>query len=125
MGLQVNSGVPYRPSSVNQPQDPHTESKLCAEQGRFDMSNASSMAVIIIRSPVVYGLNASVSIGALSKAIKLGLPLPLRGVHSGRHLIFMANLADLIIKCIAGTASTNKIFIASDGETISTSDLFN
>jgi nucleoside-diphosphate-sugar epimerase len=123
MGPQVTTGVPYGLNRCSEPHDSYTTSKLCAEQRLLELSNKFAMEVTILRAPVVYGPNAPGSIGSLTKAIKLGIPLPLGGLLNRRHLISIDNMVDLITYCISGSASANEVFIASDDETLSTSDL--
>lgn len=123
MGPQVTSDVPYGLDRPPKPHDSYTKSKLCAEQQLLELSNEFAMEVTILRVPVVYGPNAPGSIGSLTKAIKLGIPLPLGGLPNRRHLISIDNLVDLIVYCISGSASANEVFIVSDDETLSTSDL--
>ena len=123
MGPQVTSGVAYGLSGVPNPHDSYTRSKACAEQKLIELSNESAMQVTILRAPVVYGPNAPGSIGSLCKAIKLGIPLPLGGVLNRRHLISIDNLIDLMMSCISSPEPTDGVFIASDNEALSTSDL--
>lgn len=123
MGPQVTSGVPYVLDSLPNPHDSYTRSKSCAEQGLIELSNELAMEVTILRAPVVYGPNAPGSIGSLTKAIKLGIPLPLGGLLNRRHLIAIDNLVELMVSCISSSVSANGVFIASDDEVLSTSDL--
>ncbi|MDB3882578.1 NAD-dependent epimerase/dehydratase family protein [Amylibacter sp.] len=123
MGPQVTSGVPYGLDSRPSPHDAYTKSKLCAEQRLLELSSELLMEIVIFRVPVVYGPNAPGSIGSLTKAIKLGIPLPLGGLLNRRHLISIENLVDLIISCISASTSAFETFIASDNEALSTSDL--
>lgn len=123
MGPQVTYGVPYDLDMLPNPHDAYTKSKLCAEQGLLELSNELAIEVIILRVPLVYGPNAPGSIGSLIKAIKLGIPLPFGGLFNRRHLISIDNLVELVVSCISSSASADRIFIASDNEAISTSDL--
>ena len=123
MGPQVTSGFSYGPDSHPEPHDPYTRSKAYAEQELLKLSNELAMEVTILRVPVVYGPNAPGSIGSLTKAIKLGIPLPLGGLLNRRHLISIDNLVELMVSCISSSASANGVFIASDDEVLSTSDL--
>ena len=123
MGPQVTSGVPYVFDSLPNPHDSYTRSKSCAEQGLIELSNELAMEVTILRAPVVYGPNAPGSIGSLTKAIKLGIPLPLGGLLNRRHLLDIDNLGELIVSCTSSSALADRVFIASDDEVLSTSDL--
>jgi nucleoside-diphosphate-sugar epimerase len=52
-----------------------------------------------------------------------GIPLPLGAIHNQRSLVALDNLVDLIVTCIHHPAAANQIFIASDGEDLSTTEL--
>ena len=123
MGPQVTSNFSYSPESKAEPHDSYTQSKACAEQELIELSHELSMEIIILRAPVVYGPNAPGSIGSLSKAIKLGIPLPLGGLLNRRYLISRDNLIQLLVLCISNPNSVKGVFIASDSEPISTTDL--
>ena len=55
------------------------------------------MKIVIIRAPVIYGPNAPGSIGSLTKAIRLNIPLPIASANNKRHLISLDNLMNLIL----------------------------
>src|SRR5690606_28022986 len=55
--------------------------------------------------------------------VKLGLPLPLGAVDNRRSLIHVGNLADLLLRAATHPAAANQVFLASDGEELSTTDL--
>ena len=123
MGKQVTYGIPYSIKNKFNPHDFYTESKMYAEQKLLDFSKECSMEIIIIRAPVVYGPNAPGSVGALSKAIRMRVPLPFGSIFNRRHLISIYNLVDLIYSCIISKTSVSGVYIASDNEPISTKDL--
>lgn len=123
MGPQVTDGFSYTRHSKTEPHDSYTRSKLYAERGLYDLSKTSEMKIIIIRAPVVYGPNAPGSIGSLTKAISLNIPLPLASANNKRHLISLDNLMDLILCSITTTLSKYEIFLASDNRPISISEL--
>ncbi|MCY1350784.1 hypothetical protein D9M69_370260 [compost metagenome] len=52
-----------------------------------------------------------------------GVPLPLGGIHNKRSLVALDNLVDLIVTCIEHPAAANQVFLVSDGEDLSTSEL--
>jgi nucleoside-diphosphate-sugar epimerase len=56
--------------------------------------------------------------------LKRGIPLPLGAIlHNRRSLVALDNLVDLILACIDHPAAANQVFLASDGEDVSTTDL--
>lgn len=81
------------------------------------------MEVVIIRPPLVCGPRVQGNFGSLVRQLKLGIPLPLGAIYNKRSLVSVDNLVDLILTCVTHTASLNQIFMVSDGEDISTSEL--
>jgi nucleoside-diphosphate-sugar epimerase len=58
------------------------------------------------------------------KWISRGAPLPFGAVTENRRsLIAVENLADLIVCCTAHPRAANELFLASDGEDLSTAEL--
>jgi nucleoside-diphosphate-sugar epimerase len=51
------------------------------------------------------------------------VPLPLGAICNKRSLIALDNLVDLIITCLDHPAAANQVFLAGDGEDISTPEL--
>jgi nucleoside-diphosphate-sugar epimerase len=122
-GSQTQIGHSF--SEVDQP-NPHNAyaiSKLEAEQGLLRISNESGLEVVIIRPPLVYGLNAPGNFGSLLRAVHRGWPLPLGAVHNQRSLVALDNLVDFIITCINHPQAANQTFLVSDGQDLSTSEL--
>ena len=78
--------------------------------------------MVIIRPPLVYGPGVKGNFANLIKPGK-GLPLPLGAIHNRRSLVALDNLVDLIITCIDHPNATNEVFLASDGQDLSTTEL--
>ena len=57
------------------------------------------------------------------KWVKKGVPLPLGSIHNKRTFVALDNLVDLVITCIEHPVAANQVFLAGDGEDLSTSDL--
>lgn len=55
--------------------------------------------------------------------LEKGRLLPLGAVDNKRSLVGIDNLADLIIRCIDHPAAANQVFLAGDGEDLSTTEL--
>jgi nucleoside-diphosphate-sugar epimerase len=49
--------------------------------------------------------------------------LPFGAIHNQRSLVAIDNLVDLIVTCSSHPAAANQIFLASDGEDLSTTQL--
>lgn len=122
-GERTSSGKPFKPDDVPYPEDAYGISKYEAEQGLLELGSNSTMEVVIIRPPLVYGPKAKGNFATLIKVLKKKIPLPLGAVNNKRSLVSLDNLVDLIITCIDHSAAANQIFLAGDGDDISTTEL--
>ena len=58
------------------------------------------------------------------KWLNRGIPLPLGAIYNNkRSLVALENLVDLIVTCIEHPAAANQVFLLSDGEDLSTTEL--
>ena len=107
------------------PQEPYAISKHEAEQGLLKLAESSLLKVVIIRTPLVYGKGAKGNFGRLTQwaSAKIMIPLPLGAVNNARSLIAIDNLVSFIILCVLHQKSVNQIFLISDNDTISTTEL--
>lgn len=105
------------------PEDAYGVSKLEAEQGLMHLATKTGMEVVIIRPPLVYGPGVKGNFASMIKLVEKGLPLPLGAIHNKRSLVGIDNLVDLIIRCIDHPAAANQVFLAGDGEDLSTTEL--
>ncbi len=120
----VENPSPFREFDLPNPVEPYAVSKLEAEKGLLEIAKETGMEVVIIRPPLVYGPNAPGNFGRLVSAVRRGVPLPLGSVTRNRRtLVGLDNLVDLILTCLHHPAAANQIFLAGDGEDISTTDL--
>ncbi|ART78830.1 UDP-glucose 4-epimerase family protein [Oceanisphaera avium] len=124
IGVNGNiSSKPFMTDDEANPAEMYAQSKWEAEQGLWKIHEETGMALVIIRPPLVYGPDAPGNFGSLVRWIEKGLPLPLGAIHNKRSLVALDNLVDLIITCIDHPAAANQVFLAGDGEDISTSEL--
>jgi nucleoside-diphosphate-sugar epimerase len=125
-GEMTRPGHFYMPNDTFIPNDPYGLSKYEAEQGLLALSKETKMEVVIIRPPLVYGPNVKGNFASMVNWIKKGIPLPLGVVHNQRSLVALDNLVDFIALCTDRERSpnaANKVFLISDGEDVSTSEL--
>jgi nucleoside-diphosphate-sugar epimerase len=122
-GNQTNS--PFLEVDTPNPLEPYAISKYEAEQGLLKLSKNSNLDVVIIRPPLVYGNNAPGNFGRLIRwaSAKFVLPLPLGAVKNARSLVAIDNLVSFIITCILHPKAANEIFLISDDDDISTTQL--
>ncbi|WDU60672.1 NAD-dependent epimerase/dehydratase family protein [Pseudomonas poae] len=117
------TGAPFSEDSVPSPSTDYALSKYEAETGLMQIADATEMEVVIIRPPLVYAAHAPGNFWRLLKLVGTGVPLPFGRVRNSRSMIALENLVDLIIVCISHPAAANQIFLASDGEDLSTGQL--
>ena len=124
--IGVNGNINTRPFCVDDQPNPaehYAQSKWEAEQGLMQLAAETDMEIVIIRPPLVYGSGAPGNFGSLVRWVEKGIPLPLGAIHNKRSLVGIDNLVNLIIRCIDHPAAANQVFLAGDGEDLSTSEL--
>jgi nucleoside-diphosphate-sugar epimerase len=121
-GETTDGRGPFTANEAPKPEDAYGRSKLEAEHGLLTLAQSGTEAVII-RPPLVYGPGVKANFAAMMKWVRRGVPLPLGAVSNTRSLVFAGNLADLIIRAASHRAAANEVFLASDGEDLSTAEL--
>jgi nucleoside-diphosphate-sugar epimerase len=114
---------PFLACNIASPQDPYAVSKYEAEQALFKLSQETGMEVVCIRPPLVYGPGVKANFLAMIYFINLGLPLPFGSICNNRSLIGLDNLVDLVCTCLRHPAAAGQVFLASDGEDLTTPDM--
>jgi nucleoside-diphosphate-sugar epimerase len=113
----------YRESDPPSPVDAYGLTKLEAEIGLREIEASTSLDLVVIRPPLVYGPDVKANFHALVRAIEKGIPLPFGAVPNRRSLVARDNLVDFIVTCIDHPAARGDTFFVSDGEDISTTAL--
>lgn len=125
-GESTDLGYPFTADQIPLPSDPYGVSKYEAEVGLMILAKETGMEVVIIRSPLVYGPGVKANFLSMMNLIRRGIPLPFGGASKNRRsFIFIDNLVSAIVVCTNHPAAANKIFLVSDDEDISTTELFN
>lgn len=114
---------PYMADDSPAPLDPYGISKMEAEKGLQQLAMEAGIEVVIIRPPLVYGPGVKANFALIMKWISRGVPLPLGAVYNHRSLVALDNLVDFIIYCIDHPKAANEVFLLSDGEDVSTTEL--
>jgi len=122
-GDSTEIGLPYTENSIPKPADPYAVSKLEAEEGLFRIAIQTGMEVVVIRPTLVYGNGVKGNFLVMMNWLGKGFPLPFGGINNLRSFIGIDNFVDLIITCLHHPSAANEIFLAADGEDISTSEL--
>lgn len=124
--IKVNGegrNTPYTEQDIPAPIDPYAISKWEAEQGLLEISAKTGMEVVIIRPPLIYGAGVKANFLRLLQWIEKGRPLPFGNISNRRSLLYIGNLVDAIRICIEHPAAANQVFLLSDNESISTTEL--
>lgn len=122
-GEATRLGQPFKPDDNPAPMDFYGISKMEAENELLELAKTSEMDVVIIRPVLVYGPGVKANFFNMMQWVSKGYPLPLGGINNKRSLVALDNLLSLIITCITHPAASNQIFLVSDGEDLSTSQL--
>ena len=122
-GEETNSESKFKPDDDFIPTDPYAISKYEAEQGLLALAKETGMEVVIIRPPLVYGPNVKANFVSMMKWVMKGIPLPFGAVRNQSSLVALDNLVYFIIRCIDNPKAANEVFLISDGEDVSTTEL--
>ena len=106
------------------PKEYYGLSKAEAEKKLELIASQSTMDYVIIRPPLIYGEGVKSNFKSLFKLVGLRIPLPFRAINNNkRSLVSVYNLVDLIKVCIEHPKASNQIFLVSDDNDISTSEM--
>jgi nucleoside-diphosphate-sugar epimerase len=119
------NGKAFTENDFPKPKEPYATSKYKAELGLLEISKKTGLEVVIIRPPLVYGLNAPGNFGRLMSWVsaKYPVPLPFGLIGNSRSLVALDNLIDFIILCVEHKKASNEVFLISDGVDYSTTEL--
>lgn len=123
-GEYTQLGTSFTEDDTFVPTDPYALSKYEAELGLLQIVKNTHMEVVIIRPPLVYGPDVKANFLNMIKWLNKGVPLPFGSIHNKRSLASLDNLVDLILTCIEHPLAKNQVFLVSDGEDLSTTELF-
>lgn len=123
-GERTRAGKPFRHDDPPARVDPYGTSKADAEDALWRIGRATGLEIVAIRPALVYGPGVRANFLSMMRWVARGLPLPFGGVTMNRRaFIAIDNLLDLLITCLRHPGAANQVFLASDGEDLSTSAL--
>ena len=122
LGNNSNSGA-FSNASPYAPVEPYAISKMEAEVGLKKIADATGLDVVIVRPPLVYGVGAPGNFHRLLKLVNSDLPLPLGCLNEKKSMVSLENLLDFLAHCIILSKASNKMFVISDDEDLSTTEL--
>ena len=113
----------FSESDIPCPCSAYAISKWEAEQGLLAIAEKTGMEVVIIRPPLIYGHGVKANFRLLIKLVRIGIPLPFGAVHNMRSFVALDNLVNFIIHSVNHPNAAGEVFLISDGEDISTTEL--
>ncbi len=114
-------GRAFRNTDERKPEDDYAVSKAEAEVLLENLADKIGMEVVIIRPPLIYGPGVQANFASLLHLVNQGLPLPFGSLKDNRRsLVFVENLVDLVLTCIAHPNAANQVFLVSDDNDVST-----
>jgi nucleoside-diphosphate-sugar epimerase len=125
-GENTTARPPFSEADEAAPVDAYAISKWEAEQGLLAIAHETGMDVVRIRPPLVYGPGVKGNFAVLLRWARRGIPfLPLGAVRNRRSFIALENLVSFIALCadISRADVANRLFLVSDGEDVSTTEL--
>ncbi len=115
--------APFRDTDIPAPADPYGVSKYEAEQRLRRIGADTELQVVIVRPPLIYGPGVKGNFLSMMRVLQRGMPLPLASCMNRRSLIGLSNLTDLLVKCVTHPSAAGQVFVAADGEDLSTPEL--
>jgi UDP-4-keto-D-QuiNAc 4-reductase len=122
-GEATAAGHAFRADDPPQPADPYGVSKFEAEQGLRELARLTGLELVIVRPPLVYGPGVRANFLSMMAWLRAGIPLPLGAIDNRRSLVALDNLCDLLVCCMQHPAADGQVFLAGDGEDVSTPEL--
>lgn len=116
------SVIPIKSNAAYDPRDIYSETKVNAER-MLKSLGSSSMHIVAIRPPVVYGPNPKANIASLLDACKSRKILPLPNIENRRSFLYVGNLCSAIESIILNPKTSFQGYVLDDGVATSTEAL--
>lgn len=114
-------GTPFHHDDAPHPHSPYAVSKFEAEEGLRALAAETGLEVVVIRPPLIVGPEPKGNLATLNRIIAKGLPLPFGlATRNRRDLVSREVLCGLIEAVIDHPAAAGQVFLAADGEAVST-----
>jgi len=114
---------PFGPADAASPEDAYSLSKWKAERALAEVSRASGMSVVVVRSPLVIGPGARANLLALLRMAASRMPLPFASLRNRRTFVGVHDLATLLELCGNVPQASGKTFLVGHPEPMSTPQL--
>ena len=126
-GAHTEPDQSFRETDPPAPADLDARIKWDAEQALAQVAEASGLELFVLRPPLVYGPRVKGGFLALLRRIEKARLLPVagsaRGILNRRSLLYVENLCDAIVCCLATSEAAGGTFLVRDGENLSTAEI--
>ena len=119
---EASGREPFTPESPMAPASLYARLKAEAEQA-LQAEAGAQLQTVVLRPPLVYGPGVKANFLRLCEAVARGRPIPLPGRANLRSLLFVDNLADLLVRVLEHPKAAGRAFLPADGEPVSTVQL--
>lgn len=116
-------GTPFTEASPCLPDTAYGRSKYEGEVAVQRVLADGPTDWCVLRPPLIYGPGNPGNMARLLRLIKRGLPLPLGRVEACRSYLYVGNLTDLLIRCLAHPGASRRVFVVDDGAAVATQAL--
>jgi nucleoside-diphosphate-sugar epimerase len=120
---EATTDEPFTSVSPLAPVDPYARSKAEAEAVLSEISSGTKLEVVVVRPPLVYGPGVGANFLTLLQLVNRGVPLPLGKVRNRRSLIYVGNLADVLLTAATSPERVSGPFLVADGPPVSSPEL--
>lgn len=120
---EFSKNLPFTEESPVNATDPYGLSKLNAEKALLEIAANSSMEVVILRPPLIYGPYVKANFLKMLAWVHQKVPLPLGRINNKRNLLYIENLISALTKVIRNPQAANQIFLVADDEGLSLSQM--
>ncbi len=124
--IKVNgeeNAVAYTERDDPSPEDAYGISKMEAERVLSTLADKSSMEIVVLRPPLVYGPGVKANFLALMRLVARKIPFPFGSVTNQRSFIYIDNMVDCIHRCMTHPAAAGQTYLVSDDRDFSTPEL--
>ena len=117
---EESPGRPLTAQDAEAPADAYARSKQAAERALREVAGRSSLAIVVVRSPLVIGEGARGNLHALMRIADSAWPLPFAGIENRRTFVHVEDLATLLIAAASSPQAGGRVFLAGHPDAVST-----
>ena len=114
---------PFTEIDPPDPVEPYAISKYEAELKLREIERSSGFELVVVRPSLIYGPCVKGNFLRLLAVVRSGVPLPLGRIRNLRSYLGVQNFCELLALCSAHPNAAGELFLAADGEDVSTPEL--